>query len=635
MKHVIVGTAGHVDHGKTALVKALTGIDTDRLKEEKERGITIDLGFAHLSLSSGKTVGVVDVPGHERFVKNMVAGATGIDCVVMVIAADEGVMPQTREHLAICSLLGVKKGLVALTKIDLVDRDWLSLVEEDIRELTRDSFLAGAPIIPLSSITGEGIKEFLHALERIIETIEEEEDSGVFRLSIDRVFTVKGFGTVVTGSVTSGRIKVGEEVQILPTGRKGKVRGIQSHGVTVESASAGQRAAINIQGVDKSEVERGHVLCRAGTLIPSFRLDTWFQHLPSAEKEIKNRQIVRLHVGTSEIMSRLVLIGRDSLPPGEGVYAQMFLEKPATVMAGDRFVVRSYSPVTTIGGGHILDPLPRKYKKTMVAYESDLDTLRQGAPEERIKTIIRRAGWKGASTAEIIVRTGLGTSRVKPLLERMAGEKEVTLIEEDEKRAVSGDVLQSLKETTLEKIALYHRENPLKEGIPKEELRQLIGNFVPSRLFNHALGELEKLGKLVVEKERVRLPHHIVSLGSLETLRTRLEERYLKAGLTPPTKREILEEGLSPKEVEIVLEILIKEGVLAKVSEGLYFHRDNLNRLWEDYRQLLLREGKVTPLQFKEMTGLTRKFIIPLMEYFDAQKLTLRTGDYRILRGKV
>ncbi|HOJ51002.1 MAG TPA: selenocysteine-specific translation elongation factor [Syntrophales bacterium] len=634
MKHVILGTAGHVDHGKTALVKALTGIDTDRLKEEKERGITIDLGFAFLHLPSGKTIGIVDVPGHERFVKNMVAGATGIDCVVLVIAADEGVMPQTREHLAICSLLGVKKGLVALTKVDLVEKEWLALVTDEVREFTRGTFLEGAPIVPVSSVTGEGIEAFLVALDDCISKVEAESDSGVFRLPVDRVFTVKGFGTVLTGTIASGHITVGEEVVILPSGRRGKVRGIQNHGIPVERAYRGQRAAVNISGWDKSEAQRGDVLCRPGTLTPTHRLDTLLEFLPSNERDLKTRQLVRLHVGTCEVMARVVIIGRESVRPGEAAYAQLFLERPTAVMAQDRFVIRSYSPITTIGGGLVLDPLPKKYRKGFKGYEEELAILRQGEEEERVKVIVDRGGWAGVSLSELVMRTGIGISRLKTVIEALWSRQDAVVIEDDEKRSVSGRIYQLLQGNIREEIASYHEKNPLKEGVPKEELRQLLGGFISPRLFNRALAALEKSGVVTVERELVRLSQHRVSLDNLKELRQRLEDRYLRAGLMPPTRREVLEGNDAPPETEVVLELLTKEGVLVKVSEELYFHKEAIQRLWEDYRTLLLREGKATPLSFKEMTGLTRKFIIPLMEYFDAQKLTIRTGDYRILRGK-
>ncbi|MDO8785675.1 MAG: selenocysteine-specific translation elongation factor, partial [Syntrophales bacterium] len=410
MKHIILGTAGHVDHGKTALIRALTGIDTDRLKEEKERGITIDLGFASLSLESGQKLGIVDVPGHERFVKNMVAGAAGIDIVALAIAADEGVMPQTREHLHICSLLGIKRGLVALTKIDLVDEDWLELVTDDVSKFLKGTFLESSPIAPLSALTGAGLPEFLAALDLISSEMEGEYDTGVFRLPIDRVFTMKGFGTVVTGALTSGQVKVAEGVEILPKKLTAKIRGIQVHNQNVTMGEAGQRIAINLQGVEKAIISRGEVLARPETLEASSRLDVHFEYLASAGKKLKNRTLVRFHAGTSEIIARLILLDRDEIEPGEKTYAQLVLGSPAVTMARDRFVIRSYSPVTTIGGGMIIDPLPKKQKRYAEKALHECSLLHEGTFEERTRTIIERAGFEGINIQRLVMRTGIHQS---------------------------------------------------------------------------------------------------------------------------------------------------------------------------------------------------------------------------------
>ncbi|PKN74251.1 MAG: selenocysteine-specific translation elongation factor, partial [Deltaproteobacteria bacterium HGW-Deltaproteobacteria-10] len=356
MKHFVLGTAGHVDHGKTALIKALTGTDTDRLKEEKERGITIELGFASLSLPSGQTVGIVDVPGHEKFIKNMVSGAAGIDLVMLVIAADEGIMPQTKEHLHICSLLGITCGLVALTKIDMVETDWLELVKSEIAEFLCGSFLENAPVLPVSAIRQEGLADLIDAIDAAVKKITAKTDDGIFRLPVDRVFTMKGFGTVVTGTLVSSYIKVGEEVQILPGKVTSRIRGIQVHNQPVEEAWSGQRTAINLQGTEKSSINRGDVLTRPQTVWPSQRLDIFVEYLPANSKNLKNRALVRLHTGTSEVIARIVLLAQDELASGDKAYAQLVLVNKTVVVAGEHFVLRSYSPVTTIGGGRIIDP---------------------------------------------------------------------------------------------------------------------------------------------------------------------------------------------------------------------------------------------------------------------------------------
>ena len=635
MKHIVLGTAGHVDHGKTALIKALTGIDTDRLKEEKERGITIDLGFASLTLKMGQTLGIVDVPGHERFIKNMVAGAAGIDLVVLVIAADEGVMPQTREHLHICSLLGIKRGLVALTKIDLVDKDWLELVTDDVREFLKGTFLESSPIVPISAVTGIGLPEFLIALNQVSSEMEEEYDTGIFRLPIDRVFTMKGFGTVVTGTLISGEVKVSEVVEILPKKLTAKIRGIQVHNQNVALGEAGQRTAINLQGVEKAAITRGDVLTRPGALEMSSRLDVSFEYLACADRRLKNRSLVRFHAGTSEIIARTILLNRDEIEPGEKCYAQLVLESPAVTMARDRFVIRGYSPVTTIGGGMIIDPLAKKQKRYVdrVLHESSL--LHEGTPAERTATIIERAGFEGIGIGQLVMRTGIQQNHLRQILEKMFSERQAVLMDSDETRVVSLSIYENLQQRILQEARTYHEKFPLKEGLLKEELKTIMGRFV-SRLFNMAIKDLEKNGKIVIDRENIRLPGHSVNLeGELEDIRGKIFTLYLNAGLTPPSIKEVWEKFADRKvQTESVFNVMTREGVLIKVSEDLYFYRDALERLREDYKNLLLREGKATPASFKELTGLSRKFIIPLMEYFDMTKLTIRAGEHRILRER-
>jgi selenocysteine-specific elongation factor len=636
MKHIVLGTAGHVDHGKTALIKALTGVDTDRLKEEKERGISIELGFASLKLRNEQALGVVDVPGHEKFIKNMVSGAAGIDLVVLVIAADEGVMPQTREHLQICSLLGIKTGLVVITKIDLVDKDWLGLVEDEVREFLKGSFMEDSLIIPVSSLSGAGLPELLNALSCIAEEVGEEPDSGIFRLSIDRVFTMKGFGTVVTGTLTSGNVKVGEEVEILPHGMLAKIRGIQIHNQTASVAESGQRTAINLQGVEKASIERGNILARPRTLKPSKRLDVRVMRLPGHDKKLKNRNLVRFHAGTSEMIARMILLDREEIAPGEEGNAQIILEDPAVVMAGDRFVLRSYSPITTIGGGVIIDPLPGKHKRYGDKVIREFELLLDGADSDKIAAIIERAGIGGIDIPHLTVRTGIHQDIVKKTLDAMYAQKRAVRIDIDEPKMVTFHVYQNFQKKILNEIRTYHGKFPLKEGILKEELRNTTGPFISSRLFNMAVKDLEKGGQIAVNREIVCMSGHRVNLkGELEDLRSKIDALYVNAGLTPPTLREVMTTFSDQKDgAENVLGVMLKEGSLIKINEDLYFHKDVLHRLRESYKNLLLKDGRATPASFKELTGLTRKFIIPLMEYFDMTRLTIRAGDHRILRER-
>ncbi len=444
MKHIVLGTAGHVDHGKTALIKRLTGVDTDRLKEEKRRGITIELGFASLTLPDGRTLGVVDVPGHERFVRHMVAGAAGIDLVVMVIAADEGVMPQTREHLQICTLLGIKKGFVALTKIDMVDQEWLMLVREDVREFLQGTFLEGMPVVPVSSLTGEGFPELVETIARVADDLEAAADVGLFRLPVDRVFTMKGFGTVVTGTLISGRVAIGEEVEVSPVGLRAKVRGLQVHNRAVESAEAGQRTAVNLQGVDRAVIERGYLLAAPDALVASQRLDCVYRHLAGAGRNLKNRTLVRFHTGTSEVMARIILLDRNELEPGGEGYCQIVLEAPLAAVAGDRFVVRSSSPVTTIGGGTIVDPLPAKHKRSVEAVLEEFRVLDGGDAAARVAVVMARSGIGGITESRLVVRTGIRRVELRRLLEGMFSARTACLVDRDEARVLSGPVYADL-----------------------------------------------------------------------------------------------------------------------------------------------------------------------------------------------
>ncbi len=637
MKHIVIGTAGHVDHGKTALIKALTGIDTDRLKEEKERGISIELGFASLTLPSGQTFGIVDVPGHERFIKNMVSGAAGIDMVILVIAADEGVMPQTREHLYICSLLGITRGIVALTKIDMVDKDWLDLVIDDIHKFLKGTFLETSPVVPVSAVTGAGIKDLLGALDSEASEIERKEDTGLFRLPVDRVFTMKGFGTVVTGTMISGDIRLGEDVEVLPQGVTAKVRGIQIHSQSATIAEAGQRTAINLQGVEKATVVRGDVLARPQTLKPSSRFDLYIEYLSNNTRKLKNRNLVRFHVGTNEVIGRMILLDREEMEPGSKGYAQIILESPIAATARDRFVIRSYSPVTTIGGGLIIDPLPaRKHKRNSEKILHEFDLLHNGTDSERVAVIIERSGIEGIDILQLVVRTGIHQNLLKNMIKSLHSNGQAVIIDVDESRVISFSVYQNLMRQIILEMQAYHERYPLKEGISKGELRNIIGQLTSPRLFNMAVRDLENKREIVADRENLRVSGHSVDLkGELEDLHVEISGIYTGAGLTPPTVKELTEKFSDRKKLaESVINVMLKEGSLIKINEDLYFHRDVLLRLRENYKNLLLRDGKATPASFKELTGLSRKFIIPLMEYFDITKLTIRAGDHRILREK-
>ena len=634
MKHIVLGTAGHVDHGKTSLVKALTNIDTDRLKEEKERGITIELGFASLSLDEEHLIGIVDVPGHERFVKNMVAGAAGIDMVMLVIAADEGIMPQTREHLDICELLNIHQGLVVLTKIDLVDVEWLALVREEVEGFLQDTFLEGAPIVPVSAASGAGLDALIDALRSIVFSAEAVRHSDFFRLPVDRVFTMKGFGTVVTGTLISGTVAVGDMVSILPADIQSKVRGIQIHNESATSADAGYRTAINFQGIEKTAIIRGNVITHPGIFHPSLRMDVYLRHLAGSKRALKNRAPVRFHTGTVEIMSRVILLDREELKPGEAAYCQILMEDPTVAMTKDRFVLRSYSPITTIGGGEIIDPVGVKIKKLSSGSLDELQRLHQGSGREKTQIILNRSGIKGISLSRLSTRTGIPLAEQTRILEDMLSKKEALLIEKEDRRAISFPLYENFLVRMLYITEEYHKKFPLKKGIAKEELRIRLALDISQKLFNRALLDLADRKKLIIDRDILYITDHNVNLeGELVTLKNRILQLYHDSALTPPATKDVIDQFPSKKgETRNILNLLISEGALVKLNEDMIFDKIALDRLRSDYKNLLLKIEKTSPVDFKNITGLSRKYIIPLMEYFDKTNLTIRVGNHRILR---
>jgi len=634
MKRVVLGTAGHIDHGKTTLIKALTGVDCDRLKEEKERGITIELGFTSMALPGGSEISIVDVPGHEKFVHHMVAGATGLDLVALVIAADEGIMPQTREHLDICKLLRVKKGLVALTKIDLVEKDWLDLVKEEVQEFVKGTFLEGAAIVPLSSTTGEGLPAFLAEVDRLAQEVEERSPEGLFRLPIDRVFTIKGFGTVVTGTVISGTASVGDTLEVLPRGLEAKVRGIQAHGKPVESATAGLRAGINLQGLETGDIDRGNVLVLSQTLKPTAVLDVAFQLLSSAPKPLKHRTRIRLHLGTAELLGRVIPLGREEVKPGEEAFMQIRLEEPIMALPGDHFVIRSYSPLLTIGGGEVLDAFPSRHKRLSQQVKEEMEILEKGSDDEKIRVRLLKAGPAGLSWPDLMMRTNLLPAKLKSRVEALAGTGGILRYNGDRLRYIHPQVMADLKRFCLDYLKEFHRKNPLQPGAMKEELKSKLPPHADSRLFNHLLSALTGEKKIIMEKETVRLSAHTISLKEEEKdLRKKMVLLYAQGKLQPPLIKEVAAElAVSESELKPVLQLLVKEGTLVKVKEDLYFHLQAMQEMEAKLIQFLQQNKEMAPTQFKEISQVSRKFAIPLMEHFDAKKLTMRIGDKRVLR---
>ena len=634
MKHVVIGTAGHIDHGKTSLVKALTGTDTDRLKEEKERGITIELGFAELVLGEVRA-GVVDVPGHERFVKNMLAGAGGIDLVMLIVAADEGVMPQTREHLAICRLLGVKTGLVALTKTDMVEPEWVELVMDDVRDFVKGAFLENRPIIPVSSHTGEGLENLKSALGEIAGAAPAKSETGVFRIPVDRAFTMRGFGVVVTGTLFSGSVALGERVEILPGGLQARVRGLQAHGESVKKSTAGLRTAVNLQGVERGEVFRGDIVGRPGELKPTYMLDVHLEHLPDAPRALKTRDRIRFHAGTVEVMGRISLIGRDALEPGERAFAQMRLEAPVVVLPRDRFVIRSYSPLVTIGGGEILDVMPRKHRRLRSSSIRHLRSLHRADETERLLILLRDARMKGVALADLAGRLTLGRDDIKKAMRELSARGELKIIDETGFLAMAPAHFDAVQKSVLSCLRAYHAENPLRPGAPREEVRGKAGDL-HEKVFDAALEGLSESGEIVEAGALLRLASHAVEIGEeLKAVKTKLEAAFRNARFQPPSVEDAFHEAGGEGDANRnALQILIDEGVLLRLKDGIIYHRGALTEAESLLRERLSRGDGITAAEFRDMLGITRKHAIPLLEYFDTARVTLRVGDERVLRSE-
>jgi selenocysteine-specific elongation factor len=630
--HVVVGTAGHIDHGKTSLVKALTGTDTDRLPEEKARGITIDLGFAFLEEPGGLTIEIVDVPGHERFVKNMLAGVGGIDLAMLVIAADEGVMPQTREHLAICSLLRIKAGLIALTKADLVEADWLELVREDVAAAVRGTFLEGAPIVPVSSKTGQGLDELRAALRSLAASVPQRGTDELPRLPIDRVFTVKGFGTVVTGTLTAGALAADDRVEVYPKRAEAKIRGLQAHGHPVASARAGQRTAINLQGLERTAIARGDVVGLPGTLVSSTLVDGTLELLPDAPRPVRTRTRVRFHVGTSEIMARVLLLDRPELAPGETAFARFRLEAPLVARPADRFVVRSYSPIVTIGGGTLLDVDPPRFKRKGGALVAHLQLLQTGSPDAVLEEHIRHVGAGGVRLTTLAGRVPFGPERLRALLEGLQAAGRVISIDRD--WFVHPESFARLRGLVVDELSAFHRANPLKPGMSREELRVRAGG-ADERVFAFLVSSLGAEGVVTTERDKARLTAHEVRLSpEQQRVVDALESEFSRAEAAPPSAGEALgRAGVTGDEEHELFQVLVQSGKLVRVKDSLFFHARALDAIQTKLVAFLRERKEIGPSDIKDLFGISRKYAIPLLEFFDQRRVTARVGERRILRA--
>ena len=630
-KSVVVGTAGHIDHGKSSLIEALTGTHPDRLEEEKRRGITIDLGFAFLE-QGGVRFGFVDVPGHERFVKNMLAGTSGIDLVLLVVAADEAIKPQTREHFDICRLLGVQRGVIALTKSDLVDRDAAGLVRLELEEFVRGSFLDGAPIVVVSAKTGDGLAALKEALEGQARKITEKQTGRYLRLPIDRSFAVKGFGTVVTGTLISGQIAAGEEVELLPEKRLLRVRGVQTGGNPVERAEAGQRTAVNLSGIEHTAVERGMVLAAPGKLAKTRRIDARLELLPGAPG-MKNRARVHFHSGTAESIAEVLLYDKTELLPGKSALVQLRLADDVVVVRGDRFIARQFSPVITIGGGEVLDPLARRPARKDSGRVQFLETLQQGSREEILRAMVER-NILGLGQDDIVARTGWLATEVHAASQILATAGAIRVVSAEPLLLLSEATFQEIAKKLLARVETFHKENPLLPGIRREELRASIGRRVKAETFRAALEELAKQTKLVTPGELVKKLGTEITLTPEEArAKEQIEQAFAKAELAVPSVKEVLAQlAIESRRAEKILQILLREKVLVRVSADLIFHRDALGKLPELLESHKRSKGeRIGVPAFKELTGITRKYAIPLLEHLDRQRLTRRVGDERVI----
>ncbi len=637
MKYVIVGTAGHIDHGKSALVEALTGTNPDRLEEEKRRGITIDLGFAHLDLGEDVRAGFVDVPGHERFVKNMLAGASGIDLVLLVVAADESIKPQTREHFDICKLLGVRQGLVAVTKSDLVERDLLDLVTLEVQEFVAGSFLEGAPVVPVSARTGAGLENLKAELLRLSREAHTRPTESPFRLPIDRAFVMKGFGAVVTGTLVAGEIRKEEEVEIFPLGRRARVRGIEVHNQPAERAVAGQRTALNLAGVEARELARGMVLAPPDLFEATDRLDGTLALLPSA-RPLKTRTAVHFHCGTAERIAEIVLLQGKTLKPGEQAYVQLRLSEPGLYLPGDRFIVRQFSPVVTIGGGTVLDNRPAKHHAADERLLEFFQASEHGDEEARVEMLVQALG--EATPAAIVARTGRQPAEILRIGKALADKGRLKVLGDPPSLFVHPEHFHALSAKIVEALEKFHAANPLVAGLSKEELRGRIGQrragkmILPSVfLFSAILQELASSGKVDLRGEAVRRAGQEVQLSSEEqAAKDEIARAFQKAGLAVPSAREILDSlRVDRPRANKILQILLKEKTLARVTEDLIFHQTALEQLREVIARRKLQSDRINVAVFKELTGLSRKYAIPLLEYLDRERVTRREGDERVI----
>ena len=628
MKNIIIGTAGHVDHGKTALIKALTGIETDRIKEEKKRGITIELGFAYLDLPDGEKAGIIDVPGHEKFVKNMLAGAGGIDLALLVVAADEGFMPQTREHLGILSLLNISEGIIVVTKKDMVDEDWLEIVCDEVRQEVQGTFLENAQIIPVSSYTGEGIEQLRQAIFTMIDQKTQIKNLDVpFRIPVDRIFSVEGFGTVITGTLIEGTMKVGDPVTVYPSRIESRIRNLQVHSQDVQEAYAGQRVAVNLAGLKKTDLNKGDVIAVPDSMHTTMMIDIHLTVLKDCDREIRNATRLHLYHGARDILCKIVLLDRDSVGAGESCYAQLRLEEEIAVKTGDRFVLRFYSPVETIGGGVILDSNPFKHKRNDAAVLESLKLKEGGSDREKISAALRDYSARFETLDFLQIQTGIPKEQFDQQINKLIKDKVAFRVSDNV--VIHTDYLNRLKDSAVKLLESYHKENPLREGMKKDEFRNKLIKY-------EDISVVDKITDSLVNRKVLKYVNNCVALADFEVQQDNnqqeIENAFLQGGFSPESPDQIAARFPKVKNFKQVLESLVNTGKLVRVDEKILLHADYYNKALTLAKEHVDQHGQITLAEMRDLMGASRKFAVAVLEYWDKRGITKKVGDARTFK---